>query len=122
MLEQKYDYKYEYARGMKLIFDLEYKITNYKYLIVNKSSTLSYAVDSFRGDFYNEHAYCAEFLKNLEEDLIQPVKVFLDEHTTESKKMNQEMKILDKEYKEAVEKLENVSYHNSIISGSKSDT
>jgi len=30
MLKEKLDYEYEYARGMKQIYDLGYQVTSYK--------------------------------------------------------------------------------------------
>ena len=30
MLKEKYDYEYEYARGMKKMYDLGYQVTTYR--------------------------------------------------------------------------------------------
>ncbi len=69
---------------------------------------MSYGIQSFRSDFLNQYTYSMEFQKNLQEDIIEPLSKFLDDQYQYSKKLNSDMKRLDKEYKEAVDKLDRV--------------
>jgi len=71
-------------------------------------SSLSYGVQSFRNDFLNIFAYSMEFQKNLQEDLIDPLKLFYDEQNNICKRLNTEYRKLEKDFKESADKLEKV--------------
>ena len=49
-----------------------------------------------------------EFQRNLHEDLIEPLKLFMEEQLNLSKKLNVDIKKLEKDFKEAAERLDRV--------------
>jgi len=49
-----------------------------------------------------------EFQKNLQEDLIEPLKLFMDDQNNYSKKLNTDIKKLEKDFRDAADRLEKV--------------
>ncbi len=52
-----------------------------------------------------------DFLNSLKEDLIDPLKILMNEQNLEGKKLNVEIKKQEKEFKDAVDKMEKVKYY-----------
>ena len=64
----------------------------------------------------SQSKYALEFLNNLKEDLIDPLKIFMNEQNSEGKKLNQEIRKQEKEFKDAVDKMEKVfNLFNKIL-------
>ena len=71
---------------------------------------------AFRNDMSSQSKYALEFLNNLKEDLIDPLKIFMNEQNSEGKKLNQEIRKQEKEFKDAVDKMEKVfNLFNKIL-------
>ncbi len=56
----------------------------------------------------NQSKYALEFLNCLKEDLIDPLRIYMNEQNSEGKKFNQEIRKNEKEFKDSVDKMEKV--------------
>ena len=71
MLNEKYDYDYEHAIGMKKIIDLKYSLTN--------EETLYNGIQAFRNELTNQYNRIMEFTTGVDIEIITPLKQFLNE-------------------------------------------
>ena len=65
---------------------------------------------AFKNDMLNQSTYAMEFLNCLKEDLIDPLKLFMNEQNNTGKKLNNDIKKVDKDFKDAVEKMDKVFF------------
>jgi hypothetical protein len=98
MLSEKNKYDQEYAKGMKKIFDMNYTITN--------EGTLGDGMKYFRNHFFNLYQYYNDHSNEIKRDVIEPAKKFLDDQHAVAKKNYNDVKRLEKEYKEAINNVE----------------
>lgn len=98
MLSEKHDYEFEYAKGMKKIYDSNFLVT--------KMPSLQSGILAFKNDLLNQYNYSLEFINNLREEIIEPLKLFLSEQNSTGKALNTEMRKVEKDFKDSVDKLE----------------
>lgn len=98
MLTEKNKYDQEYAKGMKKIFELNYSVTN--------EGTLGYGLNCFRNQFYNLYHFYSEHSNEIKREIIEPAKKLLEEQNVASKKNYNDVKRLEKEFKDAVSNME----------------
>ncbi len=100
MLSEKVNYERELAKGMKKIYEMNYGVTN--------MNSLSNGIIAFKNDLLNQSNYTLEFVSSIIEEVIEPLKTIMNEHSNEGKRLNTEMRKIEKEYKDNVDKLEKV--------------
>ena len=100
MLSEKANYERELARGMKKIYEMNYAVTTMK--------SLSNGIIAFKNDLLNQSNYTMEFVTSLFEEVIDPLKILLNDHNNEGKRLNTEMRKIEKEFKDSVDRLEKV--------------
>lgn len=100
MLTEKHDHELELSKAVKKIYD-----TNY---VVTKMTTLQQGIIAFKNDLLNQYNYTIEFVNSLREEIIDPLKQFMNEQNNLGKKLNNDMKKIEKDYKDSVDKLEKV--------------
>ena len=100
MISEKVNYEREMARGMKKIYEMNYAVTT--------MNSLQNGIIAFKNDLHNQYNYTIEFVNSLQEEVIDPLKILLNDQNSEGKKLNNEMRKIDKEFKESVDKLEKV--------------
>jgi gamma-glutamylcysteine synthetase len=101
MLTEKYDSEIEYAKNMKKIYDLNFEIA--------AEGTLFQGIQTFKNDILMQFESTAEYVNKLREKIIEPLKKFLFEQQSQGKRLNTEMMKIDKEFREAYDKLEKVA-------------
>jgi hypothetical protein len=107
MLSEKYKYEQELAKGMKKIYDLNFVVSTMRYLAYLLSS-LQAGIIGFKNDLLNQYNYTTEFTNSLRDEIIEPLKVFMQEQNNKGKKLNTEMKKVEKEFKEDVDRMDKV--------------
>ena len=100
MLSEKANYERECARGMKKIHEMNYAVTT--------MSSLCAGIIAFKNDLLNQYNYTMEFVSSVYEEVIDPLKILLNDHNNEGKRLNTEMRRMEKEFKDMVDKLEKV--------------
>jgi hypothetical protein len=98
MLTEKISYEIEHAKGMKRIYDLNYAVTN--------MSSLQRGILCFKNDLLNQYNYTQDFISSLKEEVIEPLKILMNEQNNTSKNLNSEMRKIDKEFRDIYDKLE----------------
>ncbi len=106
MLQEKVNYESEFAKGMKKIYDMNYAVTN--------MSSLQKGILAFKNDLLNQYNYTVEFVYSVKEEVIDPLKILLTEQNNSSKSLNTEMRKVEKEYKDIVDKLQKarIKFHS----------
>ena len=61
-----------------------------------------------KSDLLNQYTYYSEFLQSMKGEIIDPLKIFTNTHSSLGQKLNDEMKQNDKNYKSAIEKTDKV--------------
>ncbi len=56
----------------------------------------------------NHYNYAMEFLNCLKEDLIDPLKFFMNDQNNIGKKLNTEIRKIEKDFKDSIEKMDRV--------------
>jgi len=56
----------------------------------------------------NQYNYAMEFLNCLKEDLIDPLKALMNDQNNTGKKMNTDIRKVEKDFRDAVEKMDKV--------------
>lgn len=56
----------------------------------------------------NQSNYSLDFLNSIKEDLIDPLKIFMNDQNNLGKKLNTDIKKIEKDFKDLVEKMEKV--------------
>ena len=56
----------------------------------------------------NQSNYAFEFLNCLKEDLIDPLKIFMNDQNNTGKKLNNDIRKIEKDYKDAVDRMDKV--------------
>jgi hypothetical protein len=100
MLSEKANYERELSRGMKKIYEMNYGVTT--------MNSLGAGIMAFKNDLLNQSNYTIEFANNIFEEVIDPLKILLNDHNNEGKKLNTEMRRIEKEFKESIDRLEKV--------------
>jgi len=63
---------------------------------------------AFKNDMLNQSNYAMEFLNSLKEDLIDPLRAFMNEQNNIGKKLNNDIRKIEKDFKDAVDKMDKV--------------
>jgi len=71
-------------------------------------SSLQNGILAFKNDMLNQYNYAMEFLNCLKEDLIDPLKSFMNEQNNLGKKLNTDIKKIEKDFRDSVEKMDKV--------------
>ena len=100
MLSEKYEADLEYAKNMKKIYDLNFEITS--------EGTLLNGVKAFKNNLLYQSETLEQYINKLKSNIIEPLKIFQTKQETIGKKLNNEMMQIDKEFREAYDKLEKV--------------
>ena len=100
MLSEKYEADLEYAKNMKKIYDLNFEITS--------EGTLLNGVKAFKNNLLYQSETLEQYINKLKSNIIEPLKIFQTKQETMGKKLNNEMMQIDKEFREAYDKLEKV--------------
>ena len=103
MLTEKYDSDNEYAKNMKKIYDLNFEITS--------EGTLAQGIQTFKNDLIHQFDVTIEFVNKFRDKIIEPLKKFLFDQQSSGKKLNAEMIKIDKDFREAFDRLEKVCYY-----------
>jgi uncharacterized coiled-coil protein SlyX len=106
MLTEKANYERELAKGMKKIYEMNYAVTT--------MNSLHNGIIAFKNDLLNQYNYTLEFVNSLQEEVIDPLKILLNDQNSEGKRLNNEMRKIEKEFKDSVDKLEKVIYINIV--------
>lgn len=101
MLSEKVNYERELARGMKKIYEMNYGVTT--------MNSLSNGIIAFKNDLLNQSNYTMEFVTSIIEEVIEPLKILMNDQNNEGKRLNTEMRKIEKEYKESVDRLDKVN-------------
>lgn len=56
----------------------------------------------------NQSNYSLDFLNSIKEDLIDPLKIFMNDQNNLGKKLNTDIKKIEKDFKDLVDKMEKV--------------
>lgn len=56
----------------------------------------------------NQSNYAMEFINCLKEDLIDPLRAFMNEQNNLGKKLNNDIRKIEKDFKDAVDKMDKV--------------
>jgi predicted transcriptional regulator len=102
MLTEKYDSDIEYSKNLKKIYDLNFETPS--------EGTLSLGIKTFKNDLLHQHESTIDYVNKLKEKIIEPLKKFLFEQQSQGKKLNFEMTKIDKDFREAYDKLEKVFF------------
>ena len=100
MLTEKYDSDIEYSKNLKKIYDLNFEIPS--------EGTLSLGIKTFKNDLLHQYESTIDYVNKLKEKIIEPLKKFLFDQQTQAKKYNSDMTKIDKDFREAYDKLEKV--------------
>ena len=106
MLTEKANYERELAKGMKKIYEMNYAVTT--------MNSLQNGIIAFKNDLLNHYNYTLEFVNSLDEEVIDPLKVLLNDQNSDGKRLNNEMRKIEKEFKDSVDKLEKVIFINIV--------
>lgn len=98
MLSEKHDAEVEYAKAMKKIYDMNFAVT--------KMPSLQNGILAFKSDLFNQYNYTMEFVNSLREEVIEPLREFMNDQNNQGKVYHAEMKKIEKDYKDSVDKLE----------------
>lgn len=106
MFSEKYDYELELAKGIKRVYDYNYVITN--------EGTLAVGLSNLKGDLIKQYTYTLEYTNNLREEIIEPMKGFLEAQVTNGRKYHIEIKELEREFKYVCDNLDKskLRYHS----------
>jgi septal ring factor EnvC (AmiA/AmiB activator) len=106
MMSEKHDHEFDFARNMKKIYDMNFAVT--------KMPTLQNGIIAFKNDLLNQYNYTIEFVNSLREEVIDPLKQFMNEQNNLGKILNTEMKKVEKEFKDVADKLDRArnKFHN----------
>jgi len=106
IFSEKYDYENELSKGLKRLYDYNYKITN--------EGTVSTGLSVFRNELLLEFNHKTEYLTNIKEGLIEPLRMFLETQITNGRKYYIEIKELEREFKSVCDNLEKskLRYHS----------
>jgi hypothetical protein len=63
---------------------------------------------AFKNDMLNQSNYAMEFINCLKEDLIDPLRAFMNEQNNLGKKLNNDIRKIEKDFKDAVDKMDKV--------------
>jgi hypothetical protein len=102
MLTEKYDSDTEYSKNLKKIYDLNFEIPS--------EGTLCLGIRTFKNDLLHQYESTIDYVNKLKEKIIEPLKKFLFDQQAQGKKLNFEMTKIDKDFREAYDKLEKVLF------------
>lgn len=100
MLTEKFETDVEYAKNMKKIYDLNFEITS--------EGTLYNGIQAFKNDILHQYEIMDNYVNKLKSKIIEPLKNFLFEQQSLGKKLNSEKIKIDKDFEEAIDRLEKV--------------
>lgn len=100
MLTEKANYERDLANGMKKIYEMNYGVTT--------MNTLSSGIIAFKNDLLNQSNYTMEFVSSIYEEVIEPLKVLFNEQSNDGKRLNTEMRRIEKEFKDSIDRLDKV--------------
>jgi hypothetical protein len=94
------------AKGIKRLYDFNYTITN--------EGTLATGISLFRNELLLEYNHKIDYLTNLREKLIEPLRNFLETQITNGRKYHIEIKELEREFKGVCDNLDKskIRYHS----------
>jgi hypothetical protein len=98
MLNEKYKYDLEYAKGMKKIYELN--------AVVTSEGSLASGTHGAREYFICLNHYYLELANNIKTEILEPAKKVLEDQNTLGKKLYNDIKKYEKDYKDAVANME----------------
>lgn len=106
IFSEKYDYENELAKGIKRLHDFNFSITN--------EGTLATGISVFRNELLTEYNHKVEYLNDLKDKLIEPLRVFLETQITNGRKYHIEIKELERDFKSVCDHLDKskMLYHS----------
>jgi hypothetical protein len=88
MFSENYDYQLELANGLKRIFDYNFVITS--------EGTLASGLSVLKHDLLTQHNHSLEYAQSLKENIIDPMRVFLENQVCQGRRYFIEIKELEK--------------------------
>jgi len=98
MLSEKNKYDSEYSKGMKKIYDLNYSLIS--------EGSLGDGMKAYRSYFYNLYQYYHEHSIAIRKEILDPAKKLLEDQNSIGKKIYNDVKRYEKDYKDAISNLE----------------
>ena len=105
-MSENFNCEYELAKGLKRISDYNYSITN--------EGTLASGLLVFKQDLIKQYSHTMEYINNMKDGLIEPLRNFLESQVTNGRKFHIEIKELEREFKLVCDNLDKskLRYHS----------
>ena len=107
MLNSKYDSDLEYSKSLKKIYEYNFIVTS-EGQFTNNLRTLSHGIQAFKNDLLNQFNYTVEFVNSLKEEIIEPLKKFYNDQMNIGKKLNDDMRKVERDFKEGIDRVDKV--------------
>jgi hypothetical protein len=98
MMCEKNKYDSEYSKGMKKIYDSNYSLIG--------EESLGDGMKAYRNNFYNLYQYYNEHANAIKKEVIEPAKKLMEDQNSIGKKIYNDIKRYEKDYKDAMSNLE----------------
>lgn len=107
MLSKKYNFEVDYSNSIKDVAETSIFLVSEKYIIYIISS-VSEGMNSVKNFFFNQNTYFTEFLSNVKDEVLDPLKEMLKEIKSKGSKLNEDFRKSEKILNETLEKVERV--------------
>jgi hypothetical protein len=106
MMSENYECQFELAKGLKRVSDYNYSITN--------EGTLAAGLSVYKQDLEQQYTHTMEYVVNMRQGVINPLKDFLETQVTNGRKFHIEIKELEREFKYVCDNLDKskLRYHS----------
>jgi hypothetical protein len=106
MISENYDCSLEMANSLK-------RISDYNFVITNEGSLAS-GLSVFKQDIVRQYTHTIEYINNLKEAMIEPLRLFLEIQMSNGRKYNLQLKELEQDFKYVCDNLDKskLRYHS----------